>query len=97
MADNCRNSKLIKILADLSRLEFSNEERNRICEDLSKIQEFLKEVSKLSSLSVKPLYNVWDGYLEPREFAKTEEVSIEELAGLERIAGDKVKIKWRGG
>ncbi|MCE4608477.1 MAG: hypothetical protein F7B61_05930, partial [Caldisphaeraceae archaeon] len=96
-ADNCRNSKLIEILAGLSRLEFSDEERNRICEDLSKIQEFLKEVSKLSGLSVKPLYNVWDGYLEPREFAKIEEVNIEELAGLERIAGGKIKIKWRGG
>ncbi|AFZ71254.1 Asp-tRNAAsn/Glu-tRNAGln amidotransferase C subunit [Caldisphaera lagunensis DSM 15908] len=96
MSANCNNMELINKLIELSRLNFTEEEIEKLCQDIEKIRSVLNQVSVLSKLDVKPLYNVWDNILNPPAKIGIEKIDIHELITNERSIDRKVKIPWRG-
>ena len=50
--------ELIRKLADLSRLEFSNEEKKNIREDLQKMIGFVEKLNELDLENIEPLTDV---------------------------------------
>ncbi len=88
--------ELINKLIELSRLNFSEEEIERLCQDINKIRVLLNQVSTLSKLNIKPLYNVWDNILIPPVKIGIEKIDIYDLISNDRIYQKKVKIPWRG-
>lgn len=61
------NDTTIDKLAELSRLEFSGEERNHIRRDLQNMIAFIDQLGELDTTKVEPLVHVTDGYNVLRE------------------------------
>lgn len=56
------NDALVQQLADLSRLEFSEEERNGIRGDLQRMITFVEKLNELDTNHVKPLLHLTEDY-----------------------------------
>ncbi|MGC8573351.1 MAG: hypothetical protein C0171_03885 [Caldisphaera sp.] len=95
MSKKC-DKDIINELLDLSRINFTEEELEKLCKDIDEIRSLLNQVSSLGSLNVKPLYNVWDSELNPPYSVNIEKVNIYDLIPNERVAQNKIKIPWRG-
>lgn len=95
MSKKCEEVLINKLL-DLSRLNFTEEELEKLCNDINEIRSLLNKVSSISSLDVKPLYNVWDGILDPPSHVGIEKIDIDNLIPNERIIQNKIKIPWKG-
>ncbi|PMP59812.1 MAG: hypothetical protein C0171_01540 [Caldisphaera sp.] len=93
MREECK--KFIELLMNLSRLSFKENETEKLCEDIEKIQMLLKQVSSIGKYDVKPLYNVWDGLLEPPYYIEIPKVRLDEMIPEDRLLDKKVKIPWR--
>ena len=87
---------LVLRLAELARLRISEGELGTLCEDLSRIIEYLKEVRELvSDSSVEPLYHVWEEGSRTRGGGASTRVDIRELSV--EVEDGYVKVPWRGG
>ncbi len=66
--------KDVEKLAELSRIELSEEEKIQILKDMDGILDYVKQVEAVhmeDSKSVYDLYNIWrEDILEPREFSE---------------------------
>lgn len=87
---------LILRLAELAKLRIDEEELDTLCEDLSRIIEYLKEVRELvSDSNIEPLYHVWEEGSRTRGGEASTRVDIRELSV--EMEDGYVKVPWRGG
>lgn len=68
------NIKDVEGLANLARIELSEEEKKKILSDMGSILEYVKDIEKVEVKNTEPqhqLYNVWrEDELKPREFSR---------------------------
>ncbi|HPQ08848.1 MAG TPA: Asp-tRNA(Asn)/Glu-tRNA(Gln) amidotransferase subunit GatC [Bacteroidia bacterium] len=75
------NEELINQLAHLARLEFNNEEKQRILNDLNRILDYIEQLNEVPTDNVEPLI-----YLSPNQNILREDEVIETLSKEEALA-----------
>jgi aspartyl-tRNA(Asn)/glutamyl-tRNA(Gln) amidotransferase subunit C len=75
------NEELINQLAHLARLEFDNEEKQRILNDLNRILDYIEQLNEVPTDNVEPLI-----YLSPNQNILREDEVIETLSKEEALA-----------
>jgi len=67
------NIKDVESLAELAKIELTEEEKKRILKDIGGILEYVRQIEevKIDDITINPsLYNVWrEDETEPREFS----------------------------
>ncbi|MEM1873655.1 MAG: aspartyl/glutamyl-tRNA amidotransferase subunit C [Acidilobaceae archaeon] len=99
MSETDCDEGLVKRLAEIAKLELSDEEARKICVDIARIASYLRSVGEaVAGYDVEPLYHVWEeiGYL--REPLEEPDRSID----VRRLSADVdergyVRAPWRGG
>ena len=70
----CVDIKDVENLAELARIELSEDEKKELLSDMKGILEYVKQIEKVKVPDMKlsgELYNVWrEDKIEPREFSK---------------------------
>ena len=69
----------IEYLSDLAKLKFSEEEKERLKDDFSKVLNFMEDLNKIDTENVDPLYQVYDYKQVLREDIIGESLSREEV------------------
>lgn len=84
-------------LASLAKLGLRQDEREKLCNELPIIADYLRGVSEaLRGVDVEPLYHVWEEESGLREGGVQRKVDILELLGRERVDGEgRVRVPWR--
>lgn len=84
-------------LASLAKLGLREEERNKLCDELPVIADYLREVSEaLKGVDAEPLYHVWEGESGLREGGARRGVDVLELLGRGRVDDEgRVRVPWR--
>jgi len=72
------NDTLVQQLADLSRLEFSTEEKKEFTGDLQRMITFVEKLNELDTSNVKPLLHLTEDYNVFREDVVKNSISREE-------------------
>ncbi|NIG57067.1 Asp-tRNA(Asn)/Glu-tRNA(Gln) amidotransferase subunit GatC [Chitinophaga sp. Cy-1792] len=72
------NDTLVQQLADLSRLEFSAEEKKEFTGDLQRMISFVDKLNELDTTNVQPLLHLTEDYNVFREDVVTGSISREE-------------------
>ncbi|SHM07645.1 aspartyl/glutamyl-tRNA(Asn/Gln) amidotransferase subunit C [Chitinophaga jiangningensis] len=72
------NDTLVQQLADLSRLEFSAEEKKEFTGDLQRMITFVEKLNELDTSNVKPLLHLTEDYNVFREDAVISSITREE-------------------
>ena len=76
----------------------AEEEIIRMCLEVRAVRDLLLKVTGLKSLSVGPLYNVWDSLFEPsNDLVPQSGASQLPWLPQERKVKGMVKVPWRGG
>ena len=69
----------VEYLSDLAKLKFSEEEKEELKDEFSKVLKFLQNLNKIDTEDIEPLYQVYDYKQVLREDIVGESLSREEV------------------
>ncbi|MCS7107026.1 MAG: aspartyl/glutamyl-tRNA amidotransferase subunit C [Acidilobaceae archaeon] len=92
----CKDKEVMEKLVEIAKISLNEEERKTLCDELSRIAEYLKAVGEAArELGTEPLYYVWDLGGPLRDGGESHRVDVRELPT--KVKDGHIAVPWRGG